>query len=278
MSVILQPQVSFPLVRQIANHLDATTYYVQAVVRDANGTIIDTVNLASQGDQRYQTSWQVPADTSGQGRYISVVTSVYTDANYTTKSSDYGDEETTYLIFDRVMPAMRGGGSGVDARTVRRIIKEELENIPKPEKVKIPKQQMPEMRWDDVLAEVQDLKEALSKVPTTETDITPIEERLGEVLQKIEDKEVTPGTDLTPLIEALTEYQENADVNHQDLRSLLEAFEEKLMQEIPRLIDEAIGKVNFVSNFTTQAQPREMREEKPAQSKAPLFDITKLAR
>ncbi len=52
MSVILQPQSSFPIVRQIANHLDSTVYYVRAVVRNADGDIIDTVNLASQGSQR----------------------------------------------------------------------------------------------------------------------------------------------------------------------------------------------------------------------------------
>lgn len=86
MSVILQPQSSFPIVRQIANHLDATVYYVRAVVRDADGTTIATVDLASKGSQRYQTRYRVPVDSSGQGAYISIITSVYTDAGYTTKS------------------------------------------------------------------------------------------------------------------------------------------------------------------------------------------------
>src|SRR5947209_2026571 len=113
MSLILHPQNSFTVVRQIANHLDTDTNYVRAVIRNAyTDAIIDTLDLTDKGSQRFSKNWQVPADPSGQGFYISIVTSVYTDSGYTTKNPNYGDEENTYLVQDRV-PLARHGGGGV---------------------------------------------------------------------------------------------------------------------------------------------------------------------
>ncbi len=87
MSLVLQPQKSFTVVRQIANHLDSATYYVRAVIRNAyTDELIETLDLTSRGSQRFSKNWQVPADPSGEGFYISIVTSVYTDSGYTTKS------------------------------------------------------------------------------------------------------------------------------------------------------------------------------------------------
>src|SRR3954470_5696834 len=123
----LQPQGNFTIVRQIANHLDSDTNYVQAVIRNAyTDAIIDTLDLTDKGGQRFKKDWQVPADPSGQGFYISVVTSVYTTSGYTTKNSNYGDEENTYLVQDRVLA--RGGGS-LDAYTVRKIVQDEIAKI-----------------------------------------------------------------------------------------------------------------------------------------------------
>jgi hypothetical protein len=250
MSITLQPQVAFPLTRQIANHLDTTVYYVRAVVRNALGTIIDTVDLASQGEQRYQTSWRVPADPSGQGAYISIVTSVYTDSGYTTKSEAYGDEETTYLVFDRVMPAMRGGG-GVDYFTVRRIIKEELENLPKPEPITFPSPVItpaPVMRLDDVLTAINDLKKALKpKQPIVmkEVDLSPI-------LAAIKEKEVTKAPDLAPILKWCAEKDEDDNLNRQELLDNLTELKMQLEKGIPEII--------------------EKEEEKPI-----LFDLSKLS-
>src|SRR5688572_8979423 len=109
----LQPQAYFTVVRQIANHTDTNTYYVRAVVRNAyTDEIIATLDLTDKTGQRFKKDWHVPGDPSGQGFYISIVTSVYSDNGYTTKSDSYGDEENTYLVQERVLPLMRGGGGG----------------------------------------------------------------------------------------------------------------------------------------------------------------------
>ena len=208
MSLVLQPQGSFTVVRQIANHTDTNTYYVQAVIRKAyTDEIIDTIQLTDRGAQRFSKNWQVPADPSGQGFYISIVTSVYTDSGYTTKSENYGDEENTYLVQERVLHL--AGGGGLDAFTVRQIVREELGKLPPQE----PFPPIPPGRWDEVLTGIAELRDdknvlaAIAKVqkvvdslpkeipPTNLESVTerqdelidairPLTEKMGEVISK----------------------------------------------------------------------------------------------
>jgi hypothetical protein len=275
MSVIIQPQSAFPIVRQIANHLDSTTYYVRAVIRNASGTIIDTVDLASQGGQRYQTSWRASADTSGQGMYISIVTSVYTDSGFTSKSPDYGDEENTYLVFDRVLPAMRGGGAGLDARTVRRIVAEELEKLPEPHEVVIPP--MPAMRWDEILLSQDVLRrriEAVNDKPAP--DFTPLQKLLDVVKQTIVDKPVTPATDITPILARLNDESDDKRIEHDDLISRIDTFEEKITNTITKLNTELPKHVSKVIEDTPIMVRLEPPKPAKQEEKEEVFDISKI--
>lgn len=271
MSVILQPQVAFPIVRQIANHTDSTVYYVRAVVRNAAGDVIDTVNLASQGDQRYQTSWRVPADTSGQGAYISIVTSVDIDSGYTTKSENYGDEETTYLIFDRVMPAMRGGGGGgLARRDVRDVIREELERLPKPEPVKMP--EMPKMRFDEVLTAISRVKNDTETIPKERTDLAPVLKAMDALSAKIDAKEVTPETDLQPVLEAVKDAQKGIGEGFADLATIYQSAERDLLAKVEETIESAMDSMELTIAPTVSGVTK-----KPKQEEEIPFDVTKLA-
>lgn len=271
MSVILQPQVAFPLVRQIGNHTDSTVYYVRAIVRNAAGDTIDTVNLASQGDQRYQTSWKVPADTSGQGAYISVVTSVYTDSAYTTKSENYGDEETTYLIFDRVMPAMRGGGGGSLARRdVRDVIREELERLPKPEPVKMP--EMPKMRFDEVLTAIRETTQAIRAVPTDKVDLSGVLRSIEALEVKIDAKEVTPETDLQPVLDAVKDAQKGIGEGFADLATIYQSAERELLEKVEATIEGAMENLELTIAPTVSSVAK-----KPKEAEEIPFDVSKLA-
>jgi len=273
MSVILQPQASFPIVRQIGNHTDPVTYYVRAVVRNASGTTIDTVNLEAQGEQRYQTSWQVPADATGHGVYISIVTSVYTDAGYTTKSENYSDEENTYLVFDRVLPAMRGGGGGgLDSRTVRRIIQEELDKLPKPEKVEIPE---PEMRWEEVLEAVQSVTKAMPKIPKQEkVDLSSIASGIQSVMDTIGAQQF-PETDLNPVLESLESLSIRVSEEQGQLRQELTQTKsdmESQLQTLKESVEKAIQDIQS-TEFTFKAQ----REKKEKEEEPIKFDLSKLS-
>jgi len=203
MSVPLKPQQNFTVVRQIANHLDASTYYVQAVIRNAyTDELITTLQLTDKGGQRFSKNWQVPADPSGMGFYISIVTSVYTDSGYTTKSENYGDEESTHLVSDVFALPARSGAGGLDSYTVRRIFKEELAKAqPEPPEA-------PEMRFDEVLSALAALRSAVEDAEAPEADDDESEARIlgaiASLQQAIQDKPVTPATDTTPLVDQMT--------------------------------------------------------------------------
>ena len=96
----INPASTFPICRQIANHTDTGTYYVRGVIKDAiNDSVLATVDLDDKGSQYFRYNWKVVYDNvMARGRYITIVTSVYTDSGYTTKSENYGDEINTYLL------------------------------------------------------------------------------------------------------------------------------------------------------------------------------------
>lgn len=255
--MIIQPQKNFPIVRQIGNHLDTGTYFVRAVIRDADGTILDTIDLVDKTGQRFQKQWHSVADGSGQGRYISIVTSVYTNSGYTTKSENYADEENTYLVFDRVSSTLRGGGGGgVDARTVRRIVEDVVGKIPVPEKVDlgtIPKPEKVELRWEEVLQGLKEIKIALDNVPTEIVSLSPVVSRLNDIAQMIETKEVTPETDLSPVLDVLGDTKEENRMDNNEMKDFLKGVEDTLGNKIVEAVKDTIGKTNFTTSFTTQA-------------------------
>lgn len=278
MSLILQPQSSFPIVRQIANHLDTDTLYVRAVVRNADGDIIETVDLEDKGEQRFQRRYRVPVDSSGQGAYISIITSVYSDAGYTTKSPNYGDEENTYLVFDRVMPAMRGGGGAtVDMKAIRRIVSEELDKVkPEPVEVEVEEPEAPP-RWDEVLSAIDTvgskIEAVVAKIPTELVDVAPITSALDEVKQLIVDKEVTPETELEPVYEEMDMLKEEVMGELTSHRLFLQETKTDLTDTIVKTVKEAVDTTEFVTDFQVKPRKTQVRQQ---EEKAPPIDLRTL--
>lgn len=277
--LILQPQAHFPIVRQIANHLDVGTYYVKAVVRDADGVTIASVELDSQGGQRYQKKWRVPVDRSGQGAYISIVTSVYTDSGYTTKSENYGDEETTYLVFDRVMPAMRGGG-GLSASDVREILVSELDkreakedSEEEPEKeVEFPEIPNYAEQFASLQSAVANIQGEINKIPKEKVDFTELKNAAINLAEMIENKEVTPETDLSPLreeVRVLTDMMMDVMREH---RADMQEYVENIKQSIVTTISDEMENAEFAQETVVRRKKKE-----PAPQTAVPFDINKLA-
>ena len=270
--MLLRPQQNFTIVRQITDHTDVTTYYVQSVIRDAyTDAILATLNLTDRGSQRFSKNWQVVADPSGQGREISIVTSVYTDSGYTTKSSDYGDEENSHFIEAKELHG-RGGG-GVDSATIRRIFRTELQRIKDDEDSK-PKEKdrpesikMPEMRWDEVLTAINGLKTALKPKEIPPTNFTPIVGALQALESAIQDKEVTPEADLTPILQKLDEEKENNELTRAEMIEILN----DLISQIPKMIESIMQKTTFAIAPTTAKMTMPQKEEESVP-----FDINKL--
>jgi hypothetical protein len=273
----LIPQRSFTLVRQLNNPYITDTFYVRAVVRNAyTDEILATLDLTDKGGQRFKKDWQVPADVQGQGFFISIVTSVYTDDTYTTKSQDYGDEETTYLVARLASQTRTGAGGGVDAFTVRSIIQDELDKR-KPDPITFPEIPTPkeyEMRWEEVFGAIAEARDAIARIP--KIDLTPILERLNTVEQAIMDKEVTPETDLTPLIEMLNERDTIDDRKHEDVIGNFELIENNLIKAVKESVDDAMQHTKFVSQLVTGA----VRDDSPKKetTQGQIYDFNSLTK
>jgi len=251
MSLILNPQKSFSVVRQIANHIDTTEYYVRAVIRYAyTDALITNLDLDLKGDQRYSKNWQVVADPSGQGTYISIVTSVYTDAGHTTKSENYGDEENTYRVFDDMSPAMKGGG-GLDMRTTRRIMEESLEKMkfPEQEKISIPKQKEYDDKFNELTRGLSDIKTLVASLPAENVNLSPLMTRLNELSQELKTKPVTKETDLNPVLDSIKEAQDERDVNRSEMTGLIDILKQELTDTMKQMVMEAV----------TEATPEAMK-------------------
>lgn len=274
--MVLQPQNNFTVVRQISDHTDTGTYYVRAVIRNAyTDAIITTLDLEDKTGQRFKKDWQVPADPSGQGFYISIVTSVYTDSGYTTKSPSYGDEENTYLIQDRILN-MRGGGGGIDAFTVRKIVSEEIAKIPE---VKIPEVEIPEYKQIDRTDEV--LK-AVSNIKIKETNLKPLETAVALAIKEIKQKEVTPKTDLSPVLLAIDKKLSSDNLNSLFDKMFLK-FEkplgDALVEQVNKGVEDIMLKIiNIIVAFIPAGEKKKPVVEQPKiKSPKKSLDITKLS-
>lgn len=270
---------NFTIVRQISNHLDTDTNYVRAVIRNAyTDAIIDTLDLTDKGSQRFSKNWRVPGDPSGEGFYISIVTSVYSDSGYTTKNANYGDEENTYLVADRE-GALRGGGGGVDARTIRRIIQEEIEKIPAPKEMEMPEmEKMPEMKWDAVLSAIEKLNTTLKPEKPEKVNFKPLYDAMQSILSAINEKEVTPVTDLTPIIEKFDSLDKKDELTREDMNILIGQLSETVLRDVPKQIADMIKTTTFGISLTpTTMQGQTVEPVKKKEEEPTAFDISKLS-
>ena len=271
----LIPGRNFTVVRQIANHTDSASYYVQAVIRNAyTDEILATLDLDDKGAQRHTKEWRIPQDPLGLGFYVSIVTSVYTDSGHTTKSENYGDEENTYLIAELNTNRTGGGYVGPDMSDIRRIVQEEVAKIPPVMIPPFPVPEKVEMRWDEVFSRISAVENAVKSIP--QFDVSPILDGFRELSQKIEEKPVTPETDLTPVLSKLSEKEETDDTDHEELKSMLEdtvAQIKKYTEKVPEDVKEAMKTVKFEVKGELAPEGFIKKEEEPEPE--PLPDISK---
>ena len=172
----LSPQEAFPIVYVLADPNDTATYYVRSVMRNsATGAIIQIsganfVNLTDGGSRRFSKTIQAPNDSGGQGFWIDITTTVYTDSAYTTKSENYFEQLDKYLVQQRLTTAMGFGGGSLSRTDVADEHKFDLKELKKA------------------------LKEVLDEFVFPKTDLSPVlqgldllDEDLGKVGQKIGD-------------------------------------------------------------------------------------------
>lgn len=234
----LQPREYLTIVRQLADHTDPTTYYVQAVIRNSRtDEVIDTVQLTDKGNGRFTKTWQVPPDVSGLGFYIDITTSVYTENTYTTKAGSYGDENDTYLVFDRIIKTGGGGGGAdVDYKKLQKLFTEAASKIDV-----LTKKDLVQPNFEPIMAILDTILTAvrtidMPEIPEQEkVDFTPVITAITSAQEALKDaiesKEVTPETDLSPVLAEIRKVQ-------------------------PRDIEEAVGKMVIFFNQLERDMPK----------------------
>src|SRR5205085_10927705 len=109
------------------------------------------------------------------------IASVYTYNSYSTKSTDY-EEQEQYFLLRTELPFL--GGGGVDYHALREIVQEEvakgIKAVPKPEPVAIPA-----MPFDSLFGAIGALQREINRIPKEAADDAAILERLSGIQEAI---------------------------------------------------------------------------------------------
>jgi hypothetical protein len=180
--MFFQPYRNYVITRQIYNERDFGQVWIKAWVRDADTdeALVDGVEMTEATDEigRFKYTFKLPADPSGNGRQLRVITVVYEDSGYTSRNVNYQVEENNIVVRDmNIMGHSGGGGSDIDYKKVREIVKEELAKLPP----------YPKLDLSDVIKEIKtSVKSILSQIRAIpEADLTPIEEQIGQLVKAI---------------------------------------------------------------------------------------------
>jgi hypothetical protein len=263
----IQPREYFPIVRILKDHTDSSTNYVRAVIRNAKtNVLIETLNLTDQTGHIFSYNWQAIADPSGQGLFISITTTVYTDSGYTTKNDNYGEEIDTILIYDRTkysqilgnqIGANIGDSVEVDYKKIRKIVQEEIGKI-----------EIPKVSLTEVQSSIKGLATLIEKVLLNSDkgfkDIVtafpkPIDQQLKDILGAIKAIEIPDQekTDLSSLENGLKKLSEDLSKIIQSgkdeviaessisFKETLNDWKEEFLTKFEKLITNEIRDINF---------------------------------
>lgn len=194
----LSPGEQFVITRQLADPNDSDTSYVRATIRDAKtDELLSRVTLVDRGERRYSQAYQVPADVSGLGRWISIVTTVYTDSAFTSLNPNYSEEMSTYLVEQRRVNTGGFGGPDIDYKKIKEIVDKSVD-----EKVGAAVAAIQAITIPDPNVTVKapdiDLSPVMELVRTLKVDLTPFVDAyagLAEVISALPTEFETPNND-----------------------------------------------------------------------------------
>lgn len=206
MATQITPAKILPITKQLQDTLNGGTFYVRAVVLNANTReTIETINLTDNGNGYFYYNWNVPYYQDET--YIDILVTTYDDSGYTTINGIYGTEKFQYVIRDTRRIMGGGGGTDIDYEKLRKIIKEEIGKMTFPEMpetdllplfnrlsrleqlIKENKPQNPD--YSGILSSINsvrdDLKREIAK-NKTEVDLKGIENKIDNIESKVVDK------------------------------------------------------------------------------------------
>ena len=128
LSFDLRAGETYPAVWIPADATDTTTYYPQAVFRNAlSFAVIATVNLTKQTDGSYTGNFTVPQDPSGLGMILLETVTIYTDAGHTSATNLYGILQNKHKVVNANANFGGGGGDNTDYDYLEKMIKKIVE-------------------------------------------------------------------------------------------------------------------------------------------------------
>lgn len=181
--MFFQPYRNYVITRQIYNERDFGQVWIKAWVRDAitDEALLDGVEMTESADEkgRFKYTFKLPADPNGNGRQLRIITVVYEDSGYTSRNINYQVEENNIVVRDMNIMGHSGGGSDVDYKKVREIVKEELAKLPP----------YPELDISDIKKQIKDaVKSILSQIRAIpQTSLEPIETQISDLVKAITD-------------------------------------------------------------------------------------------
>jgi hypothetical protein len=179
--MFFQPYRNYVITRQIYNERDLGQVWVKAWARDSvsDETLLDGVEMTESVDNkgRFKYTFKLPADPSGNGRQLRITSVVYSDSGYTTRKTDYQVEETDIVVRDMHVMEHGGGGSDVDYKKIRKIVKEELAKLPP----------YPITDLSDIRLQIKDAKNAISGLirGLPDVDLSNIEDNISQLVKVI---------------------------------------------------------------------------------------------
>lgn len=207
---LISPGEPFDIYYFLRNPTDTATYYVQAVVYDVRtGEVLFTAPLTGMASNPhlFAAIAQAPADSSGIGRNILAVASVYLDAAFTSKSTDYEEQEQAFLV--KASLGFPTGGAidftgladGIEER-IAKTLKKALQSIEREEPaptdlsgvfgalgaIQREINRIPKDCYDDteLKAHVSGVKDAVANIPQPEkVNLGPIQTHLARIAELV---------------------------------------------------------------------------------------------
>lgn len=156
----LEPQKRFPITRDLDPN-DTDTNYVRALVyhlkTDNTQTLLSTVDLTDNGNQRFFKYWRIKAQQADEGDWVKIETRVYTDLGYTTLNESYVAEVNLHLVKREMKFGGGGGGASVDYGRIKEMIVDVIKKF-KPGRPKVTVNPTP------VSVKLNPVTEVLSKI------------------------------------------------------------------------------------------------------------------
>ena len=246
----LNPQEQFLIHRTLTDPNDTNTYYVQATVRDADDTIIESVNLTDRGNQRFSKQWRVVADRSlnGTGRYISITTRVYTDSGYTTLDTLNGQDSQTYIIQRRIdgnSVSLGGSGGVIDYREIGKIVAEEMKKMPPYPKQMAMKQMDYAPMFKEMAKVIIDRIDKIAIPIPEKVDFFSLEKGLESLAKMINDRPKFEKTDNSQLVNELKGLQGLVSEIHNEYKLIQQSKDEikKILAEGGKMLSEKLDDV-----------------------------------